>query len=362
MTIAEQLADAQVRLLRVPFPTARGGSGATGVEVVHVTVTGGDGADGSGFTYALTGGGSAVATMLTDTLLPAATGTDLTSWPRTWQRLADLGHRLGRGAVLPALSALDIAVWDLRARAASLPLHRFLGSHHDGVQVYGSGRATNAMSTQELVEGAQAYVAEGCRAVKLRIGSRRPAEDVARVRAVIDALGPAVTVMVDCNERYDLATAQWVGRALDELAVAWMEEPLRSDDIVGHARLASRIATPVAAGEHLQGRHEFADYLQAGALAVAQPDAPLTGGVTEFLRIGVLADVHSAAVSPHFLPELHVHLAAATPTSSWVEHFPLIDDLLSETLAPVDGVLRPPERPGHGMVWDAEAMQRFAAT
>jgi L-alanine-DL-glutamate epimerase-like enolase superfamily enzyme len=341
---------------RVPLGAGRGGSGATKVDLLLVTVTDDEGAIGTGFTYALTGGADGVHALLTGTVRDQVLGTQPDHWPQVWQRIWDDTHRLGRGLAVPALSAVDIAVWDLRARRANLPLFRFLGAHHDDVEVYGSGRATHAMSVEQLIDGTRSYVDEGYHAVKLRIGARRAEEDVERVRAVREAVGDGVRIMIDCNERLDLPTAHWVGARLADVGVYWLEEPLRSDDVAGHASLAAGVAVPVAVGEHLHGRFEFAAYLRAGAASVLQPDVPLTGGVTEWLRISAIAEAFGAVLSPHFLPELHVHLAAAVPNCTYIEHFPLIDDVLLETLPIKNGRVAPPERPGHGMLWNHDAL------
>lgn len=345
---------------RIPLGAGRGGSGATKVDLLLVTVTDSDGATGTGFTYALTGGAEGVYALLEGTVREHVRGCDLDHWPQRWQRIWDDTHRLGRGLALPALSAADIAIWDLRAKRAGLPLFRFIGVHKDSVPVYGSGRATHAMTTEQLIEGAQAYAQEGYDAVKLRIGARRAEEDIARTRAVREAVGDQLRLMVDCNERLNLPTAQWVGARLAELSVYWMEEPLPSGDIAGHARLASGLAVPVAVGEHLHGRFEFAAYLREQAATVLQPDVPLTGGVTEWLRISAIAEASGAILSPHFLPELHVHLAAAVPNCPYIEHFPLIDDVLEETLTIRDGQAAPPDRPGHGLLWRHDVLEKLA--
>lgn len=347
------------RLVVVPLDSARGGSGATSLQVLHVTVRDVDGRTGTGFTYTLTGGVEGART-ITDTLFgPRLAGLDLLDWERVWHELWAVTHRVGRGVALPALSALDIAVWDLRGQAAGLPLFRLLGAQRESVPVYGSGRATHQMSDEELVAGALAYVEEGYRAVKLRGGALGIERDLRRVRAVREAVGPDVQIMVDCNERLNLAEAQRLAHRLDEFDVAWLEEPLPSDDVAGHAVLAARSPVPIAAGEHLQGRFEFKQYLDRGAASVLMPDAPLTGGVSEWLRIAALAEAASVPVTPHFLPELHIHLAAAAKSATFVEHFPLLDDLLCETLAVSGGAAVPPDRPGHGLVWNPDALDRY---
>jgi len=347
----------QARLVTVPLGAARGGSGATQLQLVHLTVTDSDGAEGTGFTFSLGSGAEAVLAMLEAVHAPAVAALPLWQWDRTWYHLRASTHRLGTGVTQLATSAIDIAVWDLRARRAGLALHRLLGSRRDTIPIYGSGRATHAMSADELVAGAQAYVDEGYTAIKLRAGFHSPARDVARTAAVRDAVGPDITIMIDCNQRLDLATAQWLAVRLADLDVHWLEEPLPAGDIDGHRALAGRSPVPLAVGEHLLGLAAFVPY--AGTASVFQPDAPLTGGVSEFLRIAALAEAHGVAISPHFLPEFHVQLAAASTTTTWVEHFPLLDDLLTDVLHPHDGVVDVPATPGHGMAWNEDALARY---
>lgn len=344
----------QARLVAVPLGAARGGSGATQLQLVHLTVTDSDGAEGSGFTYTLGSGAEAVLALLEAVHVPAIANLPLWQWDRTWYQLLANTHRLGTGVTQLATSAVDIAVWDLRARRAGLPLHRLLGSKRDTIPIYGSGRAAHAMSVDELVVGAHAYVDEGYSAIKLRAGFHSPANDVARTAAVRDAVGPNVTIMIDCNERLDLTTAQWLAPRLAELDVYWLEEPLPASDIAGHRTLANRSPVPLAVGEHLLGLPAFVPYTSSAG--VWQPDAPLTGGVSEFLRIAALAEAHGVAISPHFLPEFHVQLAAAATTSTWIEHFPLIDELLLDVLHPHNGVVDVPACPGHGMAWNDDAI------
>ncbi len=347
------------RWARIPLGAGRGGSGATAVDLLHVTVRSDDGAVGTGFTYALTGGAEAVHALLGGLVNDLVVGVQIEEWPQVWKLVSDRTHRLGRGIALAALSAVDIAVWDLRAHRAQLPLYRFIGAHRDRVPIYGSGRATHQMDVDELIAGQRQYLDEGYDAVKLRIGARGAAEDLDRLRAVRAALGENVRIMVDANERLDLPTAMWLQAGLQDLGVFWLEEPLTSDDIAGHAQLASRGGPAIAVGEHLHGRFEFANYLRAGAATVLQPDVPLTGGITEWLRISAIAEVFGAVLAPHFLPELHVHLAAAVPNCPYIEHFPLIDDVLLETLTISHGTAAPPQRPGHGMRWNDDALDRL---
>jgi L-alanine-DL-glutamate epimerase-like enolase superfamily enzyme len=347
------------RLLRLPLGKARGGSGATEIQVVFVTVADTDGAEGTGFTYALGGGAEGMHALIEAVFAPAMMEIRLSAWERAWHEFWSATHRLGRGVALPALSAVDIAIWDLRARRAGQPLHRLLGTYREAIPAYGSGRATHAMSTEELIAGTRSYLDEGYRAVKLRAGARSAEEDVDRITAVREAVGPAVRLMIDCNERLDVATALYFGRQLEALHIFWLEEPLIADDRAGHAQLSSQLRIPIAVGEHLLGRFEFADYISQRAAAILQPDAPLMGGISECMRVATLAEAANLTLSPHAFPELHIHLCAAAKACSYIEHFPLIDGLLAEPLQVEQGVMRPPERPGHGIRWNEEALKRF---
>jgi len=345
-------------LLEIPLD-ARMSAYGSGVSVVLVTVTDVAGAVGTGFTYTLGLGAVAVATMVSDVLGPQLVGTRAADWDETYRRLQARTRRLGRAVFAPALSALDIAVWDLRAVRAGLPLYRLLGRARTDVTIYGSGRSGNVLTTAQLVEETCSYVADGYPAVKLRIGARTPGEDLARVAAVRAAVGDQVRLMVDGNERLDPVAALPLASRLSRLGIYWIEEPFPAEDLAAHAALARHSQVAVAAGEHLVGRHEFASYLRAGAASVLQPDAALTGGITEAVRICALADAHGTPVAFHSLPELHVQLAMGDPNVCYIEHFPVLDPLLAQPLTPTSGRVTAPDRPGHGILWDEEAVAAY---
>lgn len=354
-----QIIAAETDLIRLPLGQGRGGSGSTEVDVVFVHIRTDEETEGTGFTYSLSRGGESVAALLRHDLLPRVKGRDLSGWERIWDEWFQWTRRLGPGIPLLALSAVDIAVWDARARTANMPLHRLLGATRDQIEVYGSGRSTHFMSTEEMVAGSVSYVEEGYRAIKLRVGAKPPEEDVARVGAVRAAVGDHIRLMVDCNERLDLATALWLGARLEDLGVFWMEEPLPSHYVQGYRRLAGQLSLSIAVGEHLHGRYAFRDFIDAEAAGMLMPDAPIVGGITEWMRIAQLAETFGIPVTPHFLPELHIHVGLAAPNCREIEHFPLIDALLLETLAAEDGKMRAPNRAGHGMRFDPEALARW---
>lgn len=330
--------------------------GSAHVNFVLARVVDAEGRTGTGFTYTLGLGAVAVRTMVEDVLGPLTAGTRTAGWLDTYALLARQTRRLGRAVFAPALSALDIAVWDLRAQQAGLPLYRLLGRPAERVPIYGSGRSSNTLTDAELLEGARSYAAEGYTAMKVRVGARTPGQDVARVALVREAVGPDVRLMVDCNEQLDLPRAMALADGLAELGVAWIEEPFVAEDVPAHAALARHSTIPVAAGEHLVGHYEFDGYVRERAAGFFQPDSALTGGITETLRIASLAEAHGVPVAFHSLPELHIHLATGAPNSDGVEHFPILDPLLTAPLRPVDGHVSPPETAGHGIAWDEEAI------
>jgi L-alanine-DL-glutamate epimerase-like enolase superfamily enzyme len=347
------------QLLAIPLEPRLQAYGSDVVNIVRVLVRDADGARGTGFTYTLGAGAGVVCRMIDDLIGPALVGEHTEDWDRTRSRIAAGTRRLGRSVFAPALSAVDIAVWDLRGLQADQPLYAVLGGTARALPIYGSGRGSNRLELDELVGQTIGYLDDGYPAVKVRAGARAPGEDLKRLTAVRAAVGDEVPLMVDCNEHLTLADALWLGKRLTDLGYRWLEEPLIAEDVQGHAVLASQLDIPIAVGEHLVGRHEFAHHLQATPIAVYQPDAALTGGVGESLRIAALAEASNRSVNFHSLPELHVHLAAACPNACYVEDFGVLNGILGERLVPHNGTVAPSQRPGHGIVWDTDAVRRF---
>lgn len=267
-------------------------------------------------------------------------------------------HRLGHGIAAMAIAAIDVALWDLRARKAGLSLARTLGQRRDRVPSYGSGKAAPSLPLDDLVKTSAEYVAEGFDAVKVRVG-REPDKDVERVRAVREGIGPEARILVDANERLSLPAALWLGKRLADLDVYWFEEPILAQDIEGYKRLREQLPIAIASGEHFHSRRDFAPFVSAGALDVLQPDLCFVGGFTEALKVSELADAFGLAVAPHFMTVLHIHLAAALPRETYVEFYPFMDDLLEHGLTAEKGCVLVPDRPGHGVTFREEAWARY---
>jgi L-alanine-DL-glutamate epimerase-like enolase superfamily enzyme len=355
---ASEIVRGTAQLLRFPLARATGGSGLTAVEVVAVDLEARDGAAGTGFTYCLRGGGGVVLAAARELLDQAVIGQTADAPAALWRRMAAMLNRLGRGAHYLAIAAIDLAVWDLHAKQRALPLGIALGGAPGGFPVYGSGSYTPNQAPEDAARQARLHADAGFKAVKLRLAGNR--DDIARMRAVRDALPADVDLMVDANEKCDLARAQWLAGACAEFGVLWLEEPLPAGQVEAHVALARTSPVPIASGEHWQGTGEARPFLVGGACAVFQPDLAAMGGITECLRAAQLAEQFGIAVAPHFLPALFVHLAAAAPNVTWLEDFPLLEPLFTSEARTEAGRMMLPEAPGHGLAWAEGARDAYA--
>jgi L-alanine-DL-glutamate epimerase-like enolase superfamily enzyme len=255
-----------------------------------------------------------------------------------------------------ALAAIDTALWDLRCRRAGEPLWRMAGGYRSRVPVYDTEGGWLHHPVEELVEGALAAQRAGWRGVKLKVGKPQLHEDVDRLSAVREAVGPALDIMVDANQSMTAAEAIRRAAAFEPLRLAWFEEPLPADDVAGHRRLAAATTIPVAVGESLYSVAQFREYLAAGAASIVQVDVARIGGITPWLKVAHLAEAFNVTVCPHFLMELHVSLAAAIPNGAYVEHIPQLRAITSSELRIDDGFAVAPDTPGLGIDWRLDAL------
>ncbi len=307
------------------------------------------GHEGVGFSYAKRAGGPAQFAHAVE-VGPDLIGEDPNDIGRLWTKLAWAGASVGRsGAATQALAAFDVALWDLKAKRAGLPLAKLLGAHRDSVRCYDTSGGFLHESVEQVEENASRALAEGIGGIKVKVGLPDTAEDLRRVRAVREHLGDGVPLMVDANQQWDRPTAARVGRALEELGLVWIEEPLDAYDAEGHAQLARALDTPIASGEMLTSVAEHHELIRHGAVDVIQPDAPRIGGITQFLRLATLAEHRDLQLAPHFAMEIHVHLAAAYPHEPWLEHFDWLHPLFTERLEIRDGRMHLSGRPGLGV-------------
>ncbi|HWG41930.1 MAG TPA: mandelate racemase/muconate lactonizing enzyme family protein [Gemmataceae bacterium] len=356
-------------LLRVPLSRPRASPAEAGagrlnhivVLLVHVHTDAG--LTGLGFAYALQGSGRALLALAEDDLTPLVVGEDALDHQRleakVYWRLQTIGRR---GLVPQAYSAIDLALWDLKGKAAGLPLHKLLGGARDSAPVYGSDTAWLWMSPEEIIDASRPYLDQGMMGIKVKVGAD-PEADADRLTRLREALGDDVWLAVDANERYDYGTALAMGHFFEEeIGADWFEEPILCEDVQGHARLASKLEIPIAAGEMLFGIDEFRAYLERDALAVVQPDVTRLGGLTGWLKVAALAELHHRPLSPHLLPEVGVHLACGLPAVTSVEYMPWLYPLFTAPPRIEQGRLVPPPQPGLGLEVDPDAVAKYRVT
>lgn len=327
------------------------------------------GHEGIGFCYVGSSGGPIAIAAVQELLAPVLLGQNPTRTEGLWQEMYRESVLQGRaGTVMRGISILDTALWDLNARAAGLPLSQYLGCWTtDSVPAYASGGYyVDGKTPEHLGDEMRTYVAEGFKAVKMKVGRLSPREEEERVRAAREAIGPDIELMLDANNAWsDLPTALSYVRRFEPYNPYFIEEPFGPDDIDNHARLARSTKVLVATGEIEVGRWRFKELLDKGGAQILQPDAAVCGGVTEWRRIASLADAYGVTVSPHWFHDLHVHLVAATPNARYVEYFP--DDqvlnfkrLVDRQLEMRGGNLKVPTGAGLGFGFDEQAVRRYA--
>jgi len=316
---------------------------------------------GLGYSLVFGGGGAeAVRTYLDTRLAPQILGQDPLFVGRLWDRMfrADAGIRR-QGIAAYALSALDIGLWDVAGQAAGLPLYKLWGAVSDTVPAYGSGGWTS-YPLADLIAEAERYVALGCRYYKMKIHHPDPRENRRRVEAVRRAVGPDIAIMVDVNQRLDVAGNLRQAALLEDLDLFWYEEPVLADDNAACAEVARTIRIPVATGENHYTRFEFRDLIERRAARYLMPDVCRANGFTETLRIGQLAAAHQLPLAPHVVHELSIQVVGALSNGFLVEFIDwLPPDLFVDPPRCEGGSFRIPDRPGHGMALAEGAIERY---
>ena len=262
------------------------------------------------------------------------------------------------GVVRMALAALDMALWDALAVAAGTPLTRLLGGTPRPLRAYNSC-GLGLMSPAAAADEAEALLEGGMRAVKLRLGHATLAEDLAVTRAVRARVPDAVELLVDYNQALSRIEALARGRALQSEGVAWLEEPIRHDDLAGNAQIAQSLDLPLQLGENFDGPKDLLRALQAGACDLVMPDAARIGGVSGWMQAAGVAQAHGVPMSSHLMPEVSAQLLAATATCHWLEYVDWTDAIAREPVRIENGCWPMSERPGCGLDWDPQAVERF---
>jgi L-alanine-DL-glutamate epimerase-like enolase superfamily enzyme len=304
---------------------------------------------GLGFSYSTRAGGPAQYAHALE-IAQEVIGQDPSDIGRIGERLRWAGAAAGRaGIAMQAIAAIDIALFDVKARRSGLPLAKLLGAHRDSVRVYNTSGGYLHAPLSEVLDNVDRSIAEGIGGIKIKVGQPDSRADLLRVRAVHERIAGRVPLMVDANQQWDRITALRLGRSLEEFDLSWIEEPIDAHDVEGLAELAARLDTPIASGEMLTSVGDVARLIEHRGADIVQADAPRLGGVSPYLRVAELADQAHLDMAPHFVMELHVHLAAAYPREPWVEHFDWLTPLFDERREIRDGRMLLPAEPGIGL-------------
>jgi len=358
---AMKITRVDVRLYRIPAERVRMDSiqAFEAMEIPFVEVIADEGVSGLGFTYTIGRGGCSVKAFIENDLVPLVLGEDPLNIERIWQRCWWSTHWVGRAGIATlGMAAIDNALWDLKAKHAGLSIHQLLGGAKGRMPVYCTDGGWLHLSESEIVEQSVAFLEQGFKAVKVKVGKPDPAEDVRRVRAVRKAIGDDATLMVDANLVWTPYRAIEMARRLEEFNPFWLEEPIEADDVSGHARLARSTSIPIALGESLYNRFVVKEYIEQGAVGIVQVDAGRIG-ISEWLKVAAMADSWNLSVSPHFCVELHLPLAASVRHSLFVEYIPFLERVLEEPLVLKDGFFEVPKRPGLGIPWDSAKLKAY---
>ncbi|WP_159714120.1 mandelate racemase/muconate lactonizing enzyme family protein [Geminicoccus flavidas] len=350
---------------RIPLPTALTDS-THGVmrdfELLTVRVTDADGAEGVGYSYTVGRNGGAIHDVLAREIAELVAGEDADRIEFLWNRLWWDLHYGGRGGpTVLALSAFDMALWDLKAKRAGQPLWKLLGGNDPKVPCYAGG-IDLYLPLDDLLKQTEGNLAKGFRAIKMKVGRKLLSEDVERIAAMRRHLGDGFPLMVDANMKWTADEAIRAARAFQPYDLTWLEEPISPDDVAGHARVVREGGLPIAAGENLRTLWEFRHLIASGGVTFPEPDVTNCGGITSFMKIAHLAEAFNLPVTSHGAHDVTVHLLAAAPNRSFLEaHGFGLERFIARPLQIEDGFAIAPDDPGHGIEFDWQGLETVRA-
>lgn len=331
-------------------------------ETIFVEIETDTGVSGLGYSYTIGTGGRAILALLKEDLLGLLIGEDARQIEGLWQKLFWSTHATSVGAITSlALAAVDTALWDIRCKAAEQPLWILAGGANDRVPLYDTEGGWLHISLEEVVDNAKQSVANGWPGVKIKVGKTDAQEDVERLRAVREAIGPSTHLMIDVNQAWTVAEAMRRAKLFEPFDIFWLEEPLPAEDMSGHVQLARSTSIPIAVGESIYSPSHFREYLAAGTCSIVQAEYARIGGITPWLKTAHLAETFNVKMAPHFLMELHVSLAAAVSNALYVEHIPQLGRIAHSDVKIENGFAIAPSEPGLGIGWDRDAIEELRA-
>jgi L-alanine-DL-glutamate epimerase-like enolase superfamily enzyme len=349
------------RQFRIPLPVVLSDSKHGDMShfgLVTCAIETDEGANGVGYTYTVGDIGThAVHAMLKHDLAPLLQGANPRRVEAIWDEMWWHIHFQGRGGIAAfAMAAADIACWDARSNAEQCPLWQTLGGHSDRVQAYAGGIDLQ-FTLDDLLEQSRRFRANGFGAIKMKLGRANLSEDVARVAAMRAELGDDFPLLADANMAWRVDQAVRAAQALAPFRLVWIEEPTIPDDIEGYARIVREGGLPVATGENFHTVYEFTNFINRGAVSFPEPDAATLGGITPWMKVARLAEANNLPVTSHGIHDIHVHLLCAVPNASYLEvHGFGLERFIREPLGLVDGYAIAPDRSGHGVIFDWDAL------
>ena len=357
----------QTHIIRVPVdePLA-GGPAAPGATREFVTLRVGTdaGIEGIGYNFFRAGLTGALKHAV-DALGALAIGEDRLRTDAVAAKLRTAAAGSGPGGILTlALSAIDIALWDIRGKALNLPLWQMLGGHRERVPTYASGALMRTFPLEHLVKAGPRLVEKGFRQMKTQLalpGDTSPQREVERIRRMREAIGPDIDLMCDINQRWRVEQAIDIGSRIEDVRLFWLEDVTTADDYQGLARVMDALVTPVCGGEYLYGPAPFRQMMAARSVDIVMIDLMRAGGITQWLKIAGMAEAYNLPVVSHLVPEIHVHLIAAIPNGLTVEYMPWTFGIFEDVPVPNRGELAVPRKPGLGLKFDEAALKRYAA-
>jgi L-alanine-DL-glutamate epimerase-like enolase superfamily enzyme len=331
-------------------------------ELITARVRDEDGAEGVGYTFTVGRNGGATANILEAEMAPLVMGKDADQIEAIWMMLWWELHYGGRGGpTVLALSALDMALWDLKGVKMASPLWKLLGGFSDRVTCYAGG-IDLMLPLPDLIKQTERNQERGFRAIKMKVGRKKLSEDVERVAAMRKHLGEDFPLMADANMKWTVDEAIRAARAFTPHALTWLEEPIIPDDFAGHARVVREGGLPIAAGENLRTLWDFKHLIATGGVTFPEPDVTNCGGITPFMKIAHLAEAFNLPVTSHGAHDVTVHLLAAVPNGAYLEaHGFGLDRYIAEPLRLENGLAVAPSRPGHGIAFDWKGLDAIRA-
>ncbi|MCC7485141.1 MAG: mandelate racemase/muconate lactonizing enzyme family protein [Burkholderiales bacterium] len=356
----------EARIVRVPAdePLA-GGPTPPGAlrDIVTLRVRTDQGIEGVGYTFfgaALTG----ALRQAVESLGALAIGEDPLRIEAIHAKLRAAAAGSGPGGILTlALSAIDIALWDIKGKAVDQPVWQLAGGCRDRVPAYASGALMRTFPLDHLVKAGPKLVEKGFRQMKTQLalpGETSPRVEEERIRRMREAIGPDIDLMCDINQRWRVEQAVDIGSRIEDVGLYWLEDVTTADDFQGLARVSAALSTPVAGGEYLYGPAPFRQMMEARSVDIVMIDLMRAGGITGWLKIAGMAEAYNLPVVSHLVPEIHVHLVAAIPHGLTVEYMPWTFALFEEVPVPVKGELTVPRKPGLGLAFDEKAIRRYS--